>query len=99
MVLKTPERHANTQPLTASDEIYNGQHKNSGAAPSPLEATSSPSIPSIATSQTANEYAELKQLIKKNGLLDKQPRYYTVKITLLVALLPLAVAFLIVLGP
>ena len=39
------------------------------------------------TPATANsEYAELKQLIKKRGLLDKQPVYYTFRIALLLGM-------------
>ena len=40
-----------------------------------------------------NEYAELKQLIKKRGLLDKQPVYYTFRIALLLGLFLLGLAF------
>lgn len=40
-------------------------------------------------------YAELKQLLKKQGLLDKQPRYYTCRIALLFVLLALGVIFLL----
>jgi fatty acid desaturase len=42
-----------------------------------------------------NEYAELKQLIKDNGLLEKQPKYYTYKILSTVALLAMSIAFLL----
>lgn len=40
-------------------------------------------------------YAELKQLLKKQGLLDKQPIYYTYRIILLFGLLALGVIFLL----
>jgi fatty acid desaturase len=43
----------------------------------------------------ANEYAELKQLVKSKGLLEKQPRYYTYKMLSIVGLLALSVAFLL----
>ncbi len=42
-----------------------------------------------------NEYAELKQLIRKKGLLDKQPKYYTYKILSTVGLLVFSIAFLL----
>ena len=42
------------------------------------------------------EFAELKQIIKKQGLLEKQPVYYTIRIFSLVAMLALGVAFFIV---
>ena len=44
----------------------------------------------------ANEYAELKQLIKQRGLLDLQPVYYTYKILFTVSLLVGSVIFLLV---
>ena len=44
----------------------------------------------------ANEYAELKQLIKRRGLLDLQPVYYTYKILFTVSLLVGSVIFLLV---
>jgi fatty acid desaturase len=42
-----------------------------------------------------NEYAELKQLIKQKGLLEKQPKYYTYKILSTLSLLVLGIAFLL----
>lgn len=45
--------------------------------------------------QAAREYAELKNLMKQNGLLEKQPVYYTLKMILLLGLLALSVAFLL----
>ena len=44
---------------------------------------------------TVNIYAELKNLIKAKGLLDKQPVYYTRKILTTVGLLLVGVAFLV----
>ena len=44
----------------------------------------------------ANEYVELKQLIKQKGLLDQQPAYYTYKILFTVSLLAGSVVFLLV---
>jgi len=45
-----------------------------------------------------NQYAELKRLIKQNGLLDRQPAYYTGKIVFTLSLLAVSLALLIVLG-
>jgi fatty acid desaturase len=42
----------------------------------------------------AQEYSELKQLVKAGGLLSKQPMYYVWKILLLLSLLALGVIFL-----
>lgn len=46
-------------------------------------------------SQAAREYAELKNVMKQNGLLEKQPVYYTLKIVLLLCLFIGSVAFLL----
>ena len=43
-----------------------------------------------------NEYAELKQIIKQKGLLDKQPLYYTYKILFTLGLLAVSLAFLLI---
>jgi fatty acid desaturase len=42
-----------------------------------------------------NQYAELKQLVRNEGLLEKQPRFYTYKILSTVGLLALSIAFLL----
>jgi fatty acid desaturase len=44
----------------------------------------------------SNEYAELKRLIKRQGLPDKQPAYYTYKILLTLAMLAPSLTFLLV---
>jgi len=49
--------------------------------------------------QAARDYAELKHLIKQNGLLEKQPLYYTFKISLLMGLLALGISFLFLVHP
>ncbi len=41
-----------------------------------------------------NDYAELKKLIKKDGLLNKQPLYYTYKLTTILGLLALCIVLL-----
>jgi hypothetical protein len=45
-----------------------------------------------------NHYAQLKRLIKKNGLLDRQPAYYTGKTGFTLILLAVSLALLFVLG-
>jgi len=44
----------------------------------------------------ANQYTELKRLIKQNRLLDQQPAYYTYKILFTMSLLTVSVIFLLV---
>ncbi len=44
----------------------------------------------------ANEYAELKQRVQAKGLLDKQPRYYVLKISSTLALFAAGLAFFFV---
>ena len=44
----------------------------------------------------ANEYVELKRLIKERGLLEKQPKYYTYKILLTLGMFAAGVVFLFV---
>jgi hypothetical protein len=39
----------------------------------------SPGLKVVTPSVDANEYAELKRLIKRQGLLEKQPAYYAYK--------------------
>ena len=45
-----------------------------------------------------NQYAQLKRLIKQNGLLDRQPAYYTGKTVFTLGLLAVSLALLFVLG-
>src|SRR6185312_14069816 len=71
---------------------------NTGSASIPFQAnTESQSIspkPRGTTPETsANEYAELKQIIKTMGLLEKQPAYYTYKILLTMGMLALSITF------
>ena len=42
-----------------------------------------------------NEYAEIRQLVKQAGLLEKQPAYYTFKIVSTLALLVLSISILV----
>ena len=45
-------------------------------------------------SRIDNDYAELKRLVRERGLLDKQPRYYILKIVLTLALFALSFVIL-----
>src|SRR5215212_184114 len=45
-----------------------------------------------------NQYAQLKRLIKQNGLLDRQPAYYTGKMVFTLGMLAVSLALLFVLG-
>ena len=56
-----------------------------------------PYPPGPAASPLTNEYAELRRLVKQQGLLDKQPLYYIGKILLVLVLLALSVTLLLVL--
>jgi fatty acid desaturase len=47
---------------------------------------------------SANEYAQLKQIIRQRSLLDKQPQYYSSKILLTVGLLAVGIVFFLVVG-
>ena len=55
-----------------------------------------PSLKALAPCVGTNEYAELKGIIKQQGLLDKQPAYYTYKILLTLGMLALSLTFLLV---
>jgi fatty acid desaturase len=54
-----------------------------------------PSLEAHTPSVGTNEYAELKRLIKRQGLLDKQPAYYTYKILLTSGMLALSLALVL----
>lgn len=67
-----------------------------------LSKRSRPDIPLVlsdfknpASPVIAEEYAELKRLIKQKGLLEQQPAYYTYKILFTMSLLGLSVIFLL----
>ena len=55
-----------------------------------------PSLKALAPGVGTNEYAELKGIIKQQGLLDKQPAYYTYKILLTLGMLALSLTILLV---
>jgi hypothetical protein len=50
----------------------------------------------LAQRPLVNEYAELKQRIKRQGLLEQQPVYYAYKILFTLALLALSITCLVV---
>ena len=54
-----------------------------------------PDAPGVAGRSLSSEYAELKQLVKERGLLDKQPAYYAGTSLVALSLLGLAVAVLV----
>jgi fatty acid desaturase len=55
----------------------------------------SPRLEALTPPVGTNEYAELKRLIKRQGLLDKQPAYYTYKILLTSGMLALSLALML----
>lgn len=62
----------------------------------PQLATACESSPFSATAKRANDYIELKKLIKMNRLLDKQPVYYTYKLITTSGMLILSIVLLFV---
>ncbi len=54
------------------------------------------SSPRSGRPQEANPYAELKRIVKKNGLLDRQPAYYAGKTALTLGLLAVSLVLLLV---
>ena len=69
--------------------------------PSPADALGENPTPPLLNGSAphlqTNQYAQLKRLIKHNGLLDQQPAYYTVKIILTLGLFALSLTFLLIL--
>ncbi len=68
--------------------------------PSPADALGeSPTPPLLKGSAPhvrTNQYAQLKRIIKQNGLLDRQPAYYAAKIVLTLGLLAPSLTFLLI---
>ena len=60
-----------------------------GSTP-PLTKASAPHV-------RTNQYAQLKQIIKQNGLLDRQPAYYAGKISFTLSLLAVSLTLLLIL--
>lgn len=83
--MKMKERNLDSFP-TALDERMNDLQPATGDA----------ALLSPAPKKQVNDYVELKKLIKKNGLLDKQPVYYTYKIITTLGMLALSVVLLFV---
>lgn len=61
----------------------------------PANDSASSTVSYLSREKSQGSYAELKQLMKKRGLLEKQPVYYTFRIILLSSLLALGIAFLL----
>src|SRR5919107_6336433 len=57
-----------------------------------------PPVQGFASHFRNNQYAQLKHLIKQNGLLDRQPAYYAGKTVFTLGLLAVSMALLFVLG-
>ena len=68
--------------------------KMSGSLVLPTEDAVQPSSIRPLQTPSTNYYAELKQILKKQGLLERQPVYYTKRIALLFVLLMIGVVFL-----
>src|ERR671917_75164 len=73
----------NPEKLSSSDE--------------PTESLASTLVKESVPRSRSNQYAELKRLIKQNGLLDRQPAYYAGKITLTLGLLAVSLTLLLIL--
>jgi len=69
--------------------------EGSGVLALPNEAVEKLAVTPIRTKVVKNDYAELKGLMKQNGLLEKQPVYYSYRIALLFCLLAAGVIFLL----
>src|SRR5919112_3448174 len=61
----------------------------------PSESLSPPLAKGSAPRSRTTQYAELKRLIKQNGLLDRQPAYFAGKITLTFGLLAVSLTLLL----
>src|SRR5919199_428101 len=83
-------RHHNTNSEVASsaDPVDHSSVQGSDAA--------CVSVGPSASRTHTHEYAELKRVIKQQGLLDKQPAYYTYKILLTLGMLALSLTFFLV---
>src|ERR687897_1191048 len=62
------------------------------------ESPAAPHVRGSASHLRADQYAQLKRLIKKYGLLDRQPAYYAAKTAFTLGLLVVSLALLFVLG-
>ena len=66
-------------------------------AHAPGENPARPLLKESAPRSLPNQYAQLKHLIKQNGLLDRQPAYYVGKTAFTLGLLAVSLALLFVL--
>jgi hypothetical protein len=57
-----------------------------------------PRVQGSASHLRTNQYAQLKRLVKKNGLLDRQPAYHAGKMAFTLGLLAVSLALLFVIG-
>jgi fatty acid desaturase len=73
-----------------SDRLSATDALGENPAPSPVQGS--------ASHFRNNQYAQLKRLIKQNGLLDRQPAYYAGKTVFTLGLLAVSLALLLVLG-
>src|SRR5215218_3590573 len=73
------------------------QPDSSSPSDAPRESPAPPLVKGPAPRSQTNQYAELKRLIKQNGLLDRQPAYYVGKITLTLGLLAVSLTLLLIL--
>src|SRR5215203_4462875 len=62
------------------------------------ESPAAPQVQGAVPRLRTNQYAQLKRLIEKNGLLDRQPAYYAVKTVFTLGLLVVSLALLFVIG-
>lgn len=61
------------------------------------QSSAHPLVKGSACGSSANQYAELKRLIKQKGLQDQQPTYFAVKIILTLGLLAVSLTLLLIL--
>jgi hypothetical protein len=73
-----------------SDRLSSTEALGQNPAPPPVQGS--------ASHFQNNQYAQLKRLIKHNGLLDRQPAYYMGKTVFTLGLLAVSMALLFVLG-
>ena len=70
---------------------------SSSPADAPGANPASPLLKESASHSPPNQYAELKRLIKENGLLDQQPAYFAGKVLLNLTLLAVGLTLLLIL--
>jgi fatty acid desaturase len=80
--------------LSATSDVLSNEQRSVLNAYDPRQA-SPPTHVTVSTSQAAREYAELKRILKQQGLFEKQPLYYAFKIALLLGLFVSGIVFLV----